>query len=58
MKRFDLITEADARVMTRGETVMLARGGHITPLAHDTLKDKRVTVVHEGDRKSVVRERV
>jgi ribose 5-phosphate isomerase B len=48
MKRFDIITEADARVMTRGETVMLARGGHITPLAHDTLKDKRVTVVHEG----------
>ncbi|PYQ90197.1 MAG: ribose-5-phosphate isomerase [Acidobacteria bacterium] len=27
---------------------MLSRGGHITPLAHDTLKDKRVTVVHEG----------
>src|SRR5919204_3322438 len=48
MKRFDIITEADARVMTRGDTVMLARGGHITPLAHDTLKEKRVTVVHEG----------
>jgi len=48
MKRFDIITEADARVLTRGDTVMLSRGGHITPLAHDTLKDKRVTVVHEG----------
>jgi ribose 5-phosphate isomerase B len=48
MKRFDIITEADARVMTRGDTVMLARGGHITPLAHDTLEEKRVTVVHEG----------
>jgi ribose 5-phosphate isomerase B len=48
MKRFDIITEADARVLARGDTVMLARGGHITPLAHDTLKDKRVTVVHEG----------
>ena len=48
MKRFDIITEADARVLARGDTVMLARGGHMTPLAHDTLKDKRVTVVHEG----------
>lgn len=48
MKRFDIITEADARVLARGDTVMLSRGGHITPLAHDTLKDKRVTVVYEG----------
>ena len=48
MKRFEIITETDARVLTRGETVMLARGGHITPLAADTLKDRRVTVVREG----------
>jgi ribose 5-phosphate isomerase B len=48
LKRFEIITETDARVLTRGETVMLAKGGHITPLAADTLKDKRVTVVHEG----------
>ena len=48
MKRFDIITEADARMLARGDTVMLARDGHITPLAHDTLNDKRVTVVHEG----------
>jgi ribose 5-phosphate isomerase B len=48
MKTFDIITEADARVLARGDTVTLARGGHITPLAHDTLKEKRVTVVHEG----------
>ncbi|PYR64190.1 MAG: ribose 5-phosphate isomerase B [Acidobacteria bacterium] len=27
---------------------MLARSGHITPLAADTLKDRRITVVHEG----------
>ena len=47
MKRFDIITEADARVMARGDTVLLARGGHITPLAQDTLKERRVTVVHE-----------
>ena len=48
MKRFDIITETDARVLARGETVLLARGGHITPLALDTLKERRVTVVHEG----------
>ena len=48
MKRFEIITETDARVLTRGETVMLARGGHITPLAADTLRELRVTMVHEG----------
>ena len=48
MKRFDIITESDARVLSRGETVMLARGGHVTPLAQDTLKERRVTLVHEG----------
>ena len=50
MKRFEIITEADARVLPRGETVMLARGGHITPLAQDTLKERRITVVREGQR--------
>ena len=48
MKRFDIITEADARVLARGETVMLARGGHVTPLAQDTLGERRITIVHEG----------
>ena len=48
MKRFDIITEADARVLARDETVALARGGHITPLARDTLAERRVTVVEEG----------
>ena len=48
MKRFEIITESDARVLTPGETVMLAKGGHITPLAADTLKDRRITVVREG----------
>jgi len=48
MKRFDIITESDARVLSRGETVMLARGGHVTPLAQDTLRERRVTLVHEG----------
>lgn len=45
MKRFDIITEADARLLERGSTVELARGGHITPLAADTLRDLRITVV-------------
>jgi ribose 5-phosphate isomerase B len=48
MKRFEIITESDARVLAHGDTVILARGGHITPLAQDTLKDRRVTLVHEG----------
>jgi ribose 5-phosphate isomerase B len=48
MKRFDIITESDARVLPRGETVTLARGGHVTPLARDTLRERRVTVVEEG----------
>jgi ribose 5-phosphate isomerase B len=48
MKRFEIITEADARVLGRGETVVLARGGHITPLALDTLRALRVTIVDES----------
>ena len=47
MKKFDIITESDARVLAHGETVMLARRGHITPLAQDTLKERRVTVLAE-----------
>src|SRR5262245_16875220 len=47
MKKFDIITESDARVLARGETVMLARRGHITPLAQDTLKERRITVIAE-----------
>jgi ribose 5-phosphate isomerase B len=35
-------------VLERGETVTLARGGHITPLAQDTLKERRVTVIRDG----------
>jgi ribose 5-phosphate isomerase B len=48
MKKFEIITEADARVLARGETVELARGGHVTPLAADTLKERRVTVIRDG----------
>ena len=48
MKRFQMISEAEARVLEYGSTVVLAVGGHVTPLAADTLKDRRVTVVREG----------
>ena len=47
MKRFEIITEADARSLDIGETVALRKGGHVTPLAADTLKTRRVTVVTE-----------
>lgn len=45
MKQFEIITEADARMLDIGETVALARGGHITPLAADTLRERRVNVI-------------
>jgi ribose 5-phosphate isomerase B len=48
MKQFEIITEADARLLEVGETVALRKGGHITPLAADTLKARRVTVIAEG----------
>ena len=48
MKRFDIITEADARTLPRGEAVVLAKGGHVTPLAQDTLNERRIEVVVEG----------
>jgi len=43
-----MITEADARVLEYGTTIVLVAGGHITPLAQDTLRARRVTVVREG----------
>jgi ribose 5-phosphate isomerase B len=45
---FEIITEADARTIERGATVELAKGGHVTPLAADTLRERRVTVVPAG----------
>lgn len=50
MKRFQMITEADARVLEYGSTVTLVPGGHITPLALDTLRARRITIVRgDGD---------
>lgn len=48
MKRFDIITEADARTLDVSATVELARGGHVTPLAKDTLAARRITVIPAG----------
>jgi ribose 5-phosphate isomerase B len=56
MKRFQMITEADARVIEYGSTVTLVVGGHITPLAADTLKARRISVIREsgdGDQASL-----
>jgi ribose 5-phosphate isomerase B len=46
--RFSLISEADARRIEPGSTVELEPGGRVTPLAADTLKARRVTVVPAG----------
>jgi ribose 5-phosphate isomerase B len=48
MQKFDIITEADARTLDIGSTVELTTGGHVTPLARDTLAARRVTVVGAG----------
>lgn len=48
MKRFDIITETDARVLEPGSTVELAANGIVTPLAQDTLRARRVEVVRAG----------
>lgn len=45
MKTFDIITESDARVLDVGSSVTLKPGGHVTPLAADTLKARRITVL-------------
>jgi ribose 5-phosphate isomerase B len=47
-RRFRLISEADARVLEPGTTVELEAGGHVTPLARDTLRERRITVVAAG----------
>jgi ribose 5-phosphate isomerase B len=49
VKRFQIVTESDARVLEYGSTIALAAGGHVTPLALDTLRARRITIVREGD---------
>ena len=48
IRTFDIITEADARQIETGATVELSAGGHVTPLARDTLNARRITVVPAG----------
>ncbi len=48
VRRFGLIDEAEARRIEPGSTVELEKGGHVTPLAKDTLRARRVTVVPAG----------
>jgi ribose 5-phosphate isomerase B len=45
MKTFEIITETDARTLEPGSTVTLKTGGHVTPLAADTLRARRITVL-------------
>jgi len=45
MKSFDIITETDARTLDIGSSVTLKPGGHVTPLAADTLRARRITVL-------------
>jgi ribose 5-phosphate isomerase B len=47
-RRFSIITETDARQIEPGSTVELEPRGHVTPLAWDTLRARRVTVVPAG----------
>jgi ribose 5-phosphate isomerase B len=45
MKTFEIITETDARTLEPGSTITLKPGGHVTPLALDTLRERRITVL-------------
>ena len=47
MKRYDIITEADARGLEIGSTVALNPGGKVTPLADDTLRARRIAVLRD-----------
>jgi ribose 5-phosphate isomerase B len=47
LKAYDIVTETDARLLEPGTTIRLAKGGHVTPLAADTLRERRVTVIRD-----------
>lgn len=48
VRRFSIISESDARQIEPGTTVELEAKGHITPLAADTLRERRIVVVPAG----------
>ena len=47
MKRYDIITEAAARMIDIGSSVALNPGGTVTPLADDTLRARRIVVLRD-----------
>ena len=48
VRKFSLIGEVEARQIEPGSTVELEKSGHVTPLAWDTLRARRITVVPAG----------
>ena len=48
VRRFSFIGEAEARALEPGATVELEPRGHVTPLARETLRARRITVVAAG----------
>jgi ribose 5-phosphate isomerase B len=48
VRSFAIISEIEARQIEPGSTVELQKGGHVTPLAWDTLRERHVTVVPVG----------
>lgn len=57
MTRYDMLTETIARTLDPGSTVALAPGGHVTPLALDTLRERRITLLRDdqaGDAEALV----
>ena len=47
-RQFKFIGETEAQRIDVGSTVELEQGGHVTPLAQETLQARRVTVVRAG----------
>ena len=56
VRKFSIITETDALSIEHGSTVELEKGGLVTPLAQDTLRERRVTVVRAGPVDPSIRE--
>lgn len=47
-RRFDVVTEADAREIEPGSTIEVDAGGRVTPLAMETLAGRNVTVIQHA----------
>jgi len=44
MGRSNMIAEVDARFLEYGSTVVLVADGHVTPLGHDTLRERCIKI--------------